>query len=221
MGFVFRLTAQRFAAYNRTAQTVASGDGWWTGERVWRPSAKERRTHPEWPADAELVVRMHQVRLPSGGTLAVVTDQSGSAAEVGEWYRQRGWVEVDLRNLKVVLDTEHLAARSDAVFRKELLLSVVAYNLVGQFRRQAAQRAGCEPRALSFKRVWTTFRTFLLTAKFTTAGGVRAGPGVRGAGPPAEPSARPALPARGVPRHPKADQFQKRKPRPPADDPPT
>ena len=111
LGFVFRLTAQRAKAYRRTAREVASGDGGWTGERVWRPSAKERRAHPEWPADAELVVRMHEVRLPSGGTLTAVTDQTGTATEVGEWYRQRGLVEVDIRNLKVVLDSERMAAR--------------------------------------------------------------------------------------------------------------
>lgn len=225
LGFVFRLTAQRAAAYRRTARTVASGEGWWTGERVWRPSAKERRAHPDWPADAELVVRMHEVRLPAGGVLAVVTDQSGSAAEVGEWYRQRGMVEVDLRNLKVVLDAEHMAARSEAVFRKELLLSVVAYNLVGQFRRQAAARAGCAPRGLSFKRVWTTFRTFLLGAMFATAGEWRAGYeramgyAVRDRLPNRPPDRR--YPREAYPRRPKADQFQKRKPRPPADEPPT
>lgn len=225
LGFVFRLTAQRANAYRRTARQVASGDGGWTGERVWRPSAKERRAHPEWPADAELVVRMHEVRLPSGGTLVAVTDQSGTAAEVGEWYRQRGRVEVDIRNLKVVLNTEHMAGRSEDLFRKELLSSVVAYNLVGQFRRRAAERAKCEPRQLSFKRVWTTFRTFLLKSRWATAGEWRAGY-ERAMGyavtdrlpnrPPGRTYERAAYP-----RRPKADQFQKRKPRPPADDPQT
>ena len=224
LGFVFRLTAQRAKAYRRTAREVASGDGGWTGERVWRPSAKERRAHPEWPADAELVVRMHEVRLPSGGTLTAVTDQTGTATEVGEWYRQRGLVEVDIRNLKVVLDSERMAARSEAMFRKELLLSVVAYNLVGQFRRRAAERAGCEPRRLSFKRVWTTFRTFLLSVQWTTAEAWRAGY-ERAMGyavkdrlpnrPPGRTYEREAYT-----RRPKANEFQRRTPRPPADDTP-
>lgn len=222
LGFAFRLTAQRANAYRRKARQVASGDGWWTGEWVWRPSAKERRAHPDLPADAELVVRMHQVRWPSGGTLVVVTDQSGTAGEVGEWYRQRGSVEVDLRNLKVVLDTEHMASRSDNLFRKELLLSVVAYNLVGQFRRQAATRAGCEPRGLSFKRVWTTFRTFLLGSRWRTAADWRAGYeralgyAVKDRLPNRPPGRRYEREA--YPRRPKADQFKKRKPRPPADE---
>ncbi len=40
--------------------------------------------------------------------------------------------------------------------------SAVAYNLVIQFRRQAAAKAQVVPRRMSFKRTWTTFRTFLL-----------------------------------------------------------
>ncbi|MEM6980478.1 MAG: IS4 family transposase, partial [Planctomycetota bacterium] len=40
--------------------------------------------------------------------------------------------------------------------------SVVAYNLTGAFRRQAAACAGVEPRRLSFTGVWTTFQIFLL-----------------------------------------------------------
>ena len=39
---------------------------------------------------------------------------------------------------------------------------MVAYNLVAQFRRQAAKLANIEPRRLSFKGVWTTFRSCLL-----------------------------------------------------------
>jgi hypothetical protein len=225
LGFVFRLTAQRFAAYRRSAREVASGDGWWTGERVWRPSVRERRAHPEFPADAELRVRVHEVRLPTGGTLAVVTDQTGTAAEVGEWYRQRGVVEVDIRDVKVVLNTEHLAARSEAMFRKEVLVSVVAYHLVVQFRRQAAKRAGCQPRGLSFTRVWTTFRLFLLGAGYRTAGEWRAGYeralalAARHRLPNRPPGRRYERAA--YPRRPKADQFKKRTPRPPADEAPT
>ena len=42
-------------------------------------------------------------------------------------------------NLKVVMDTENIRAKSVDMFTKELFTSVVAYNLVGQFRRQAAE----------------------------------------------------------------------------------
>jgi hypothetical protein len=38
----------------------------------------------------------------------------------------------------------------------------VAYNLIAQFRRQAAKLARVEPRRLSFKGVWLSFRDHLL-----------------------------------------------------------
>ena len=64
--------------------------------------------------------------------------------------------------MKVVLDTEYIRAKSVDMFKKELYTSVVAYNLVGQFRRQAAEINDVPPRKMSFKRTWTTFQTFLL-----------------------------------------------------------
>jgi hypothetical protein len=48
------------------------------------------------------------------------------------------------------------------MFQKELYTSIVAYNLVVQFRRQAAQLAQVKPRRLSFKGVWTTLKDRLL-----------------------------------------------------------
>ena len=47
---------------------------------------------------------------------------------------------------------------------KELHGSIIAYNLVAQFRRQAAQLASVPPRRLSFSGVWLTFRHHLLYA---------------------------------------------------------
>ena len=43
---------------------------------------------------------------------------------------------------------------------KEILLGVVAYNLVIQVRRMAAERAGIEPRRLSFKRTLDMVQAF-------------------------------------------------------------
>ncbi|MCX7387020.1 MAG: hypothetical protein NTX48_10175 [Planctomycetales bacterium] len=71
-------------------------------------------------------------------------------------------VEHDIRDLKVSLSLENLRCRSVDMMKKELLTSVVAYNLVIQFRRQAAEVAKLAPRRLSFKEVWYTFRSFLL-----------------------------------------------------------
>ena len=55
-----------------------------------------------------------------------------------------------------------MAAKSVDTFTKELLTSIVAYNLTGQFRREAAKLNDVPPRRMSFKRTWTTFQVFLL-----------------------------------------------------------
>ena len=48
------------------------------------------------------------------------------------------------------------------IVKKELMTSIVAFNLIAQFRRQAAGIVSVKPRRLSFKGVWLSFRDHLL-----------------------------------------------------------
>lgn len=96
-------------------------------------------------------------------TLCLVTTLPVSSEQAGAFYRRRYDVEHDIRDVKVSLETESIRAKSVAMVKKELLTSIVAYNLVIQFRRQAATVARLPPRRLSFKGVWDTFNSFLLT----------------------------------------------------------
>ena len=167
--FVLRLTPQRFRAAKKKSTLADSGPGWSTYALRWRPTPKERRNHPELPPDAELTVRLHEQSLENGKTLCFITDLPQSTTVLSGLYRHRGDVEIDIRNIKVVLNTEQIRARSVAMFEKELWTSLVAYNLVIQFRRQAAALAHKAPRQMSFKRTWTTFRQFLWTKPPMTA----------------------------------------------------
>ena len=94
--------------------------------------------------------------------LYLVTNLSLSTEQAADFYSYRYDVEHDIRDIKVALDTENIRAKSVDMFKKELLTSMVAYNLVVQFRRQAAKLAGIPPRRLSFTGVWNTFQSFLL-----------------------------------------------------------
>lgn len=161
--FLLRLTALRFQALLKRSTWVAEGEGWTTYECVWKPSAKERQNNSQIPATAVLTVRLHVLKLPNGNPLYLLTDLFESALTMGAVYYKRMDVETDISNIKIALDMEHIRARSPAMFRKELLTSMVAYNLVIQFRRQAAQLAKVPPRRLSFTRVWNTFRIVLLS----------------------------------------------------------
>jgi hypothetical protein len=220
--FMLRLTANRFRALRRRATLVAKEGNWTTWSLRWTPSAKERQTHPHLPADAALEVRLHEITINPELTLYLVTGLPHSATALADLYELRTNIEVDIRNFKVVLAAENIRARSVEMFYKELLMSVVSYNLVVQFRRQAAALAGEPPRRMSFKRTWTTYRQFLLTAMYTDAQSWR--DRYRQALRYAMQDKLPHRPGRryereAYPRRPKSNQFKKRTIPPPKEPP--
>ena len=159
---LFRMTKSRFKTVRRQATRSEDFNDHRTYEARWAPSVKDRRSHPELPSHAVLDVFLHEVPLPNGDTLYLVTTLPISSEQAGQYYARRYDVEHDIRDIKVTLDTENIRARSVEMVRKELLTSMVAYNLVVQFRRQAAKLANVPPRRLSFTNVLRTFGSFLL-----------------------------------------------------------
>ncbi|HEY2838649.1 MAG TPA: transposase [Pirellulales bacterium] len=164
--FLFRLSSQRFKALQRKATLVEAGAGARSWHWIWRPSSKERRTNPQLPDDAAVEVFLHAVELAAGNTLYLVSNVEADARSVAALYSQRYDVEFDIRDVKVTMDTEHIQAKRLDTVLKELLAAIVAYNLVAQFRRQAAKLANVEPRRLSFTSVWVIFQSRLLRKQF-------------------------------------------------------
>lgn len=160
---LFRMTKSRFKTVRRQATLIEDWNGYRTYEACWKPSVKDRKSHPELPGDATLDVLLHEVPLENGETLDLVTTLPISSEQAGQYYARRYDVEHDIRAIKVTLNTENIRAQSVEMVKKELLTSLVAYNLVVQFRRQAAQLANVPPRRLSFTNVLHTFGSFLLT----------------------------------------------------------
>lgn len=160
--FLFRMTKSRFNALRKQATLVSRGGHFKTYSHSWVPSPKDRSTNPDLPADAAISVHLHEIKINEHLTLHLVTTLEEHANTLADIYDHRDDVEIDIRNLKVVMDTENIRARSVEMFHKELKTSVVAYNLVSQFRRQAAELENLPPRRMSFKRTWSTFRIFLL-----------------------------------------------------------
>ena len=156
-----RLTKSRFKALVRQATLIEREEGRLTWQLHWTPSSKDRLTNPELPADAAVDVYLHQIPLEKEVLLLVSTLRLSSDV-AAEHYSHRYDVEHDIRDVKVSLNTENIRAHSVDMMKKELLTSFVAYNLVVQFRRQAAAIAGVPPRRLSFTGVWNTFQSFLL-----------------------------------------------------------
>ena len=171
--FAFRLNTERFGSLHRDA-TPLSESGSESGpgasyELTWKPTRKNRTTRPDLPTDARLDVLLHEVPfaevLPgcdTAKTLYLVTTRDISRARAIALYLRRYDIEHDIRDVKVTLNTERIRAQSREMFLKELLTSLVAYNLVIQFRREAAAQAQVRPRQLSFTGVWNTFQSFFL-----------------------------------------------------------
>lgn len=166
--FLLRLTNQRYKFHNKKATLVEESPTHRTYHLVWKPSAAERRTNPHLPADASLQVFIHQIVVSNGEKINLVSDIEADAVSVGELYKRRYDVEFDIRDIKVTMDTENIRATKLDTIMKELHASIIAYNLVMQFRRQAAKLANIAPRRLSFTGVWTTFCYHLLYPEIKT-----------------------------------------------------
>lgn len=162
--FVFRLTASRFKSLKKNATRVEDEPGFRTWHLRWQPSPKDRQGNPHLPDDATIEVFVHEIELEGEKDLYLVSNVEADAASLGALYLRRYDIEFDIRDLKVTMNTENIRAKKLDTMMKELLGSVIAYNLVAQFRRQAAKLARVQPRSLSFSGVWLTFQHHLLYA---------------------------------------------------------
>ena len=162
--FVFRLSGQRFKSLKKQARLVEQLPGFATWHLLWKPSVKDRQNNPHLPKEAEVEVFVHEVELEGKKNLFLVSNVAADAESLGELYLRRYDIEFDIRDLKVTMDTENIRARKLDTVLKELMGSVIAYNLVAQLRRQAAESVSIQPRRLSFSGVWVTFRYHLLQA---------------------------------------------------------
>ncbi len=165
---LLRLTAVRFEALRRQATLVEQRGNVTSYTLRWRPSRNERASRSDLPPDALIAVRLHAIRISDTLTLYLVTTLTTAGGELAELYRYRNDAEIDIRNFKVTHNAEQSRVRSHDMFMKERWMSLVSDNLVCQFRREAAKQAQLEPRELSFKRVLSTFETFLLSRLFKT-----------------------------------------------------
>jgi hypothetical protein len=131
----------------------------------WRPSREERKQHPQLPVDACVVGRIivRQVQPGNGGQpflLALFTTHEEPAEALVDLYGKRWNIEVDLRTLKSTLQLEQLTCTSPEMVAKEIVMGMLAYNLVRAVTFVAAQAAGVAPRAFSFTQVRNVINAF-------------------------------------------------------------
>jgi hypothetical protein len=179
----------------------------------WTASAKERVTNPDIPQDCVISAMIHELKIGEEH-LYIVEDLGATNQQLRDLYWKRNDIEVDIRNIKLVIGTEEIRAQSKDMFLKEFALSMVAYNLTTQLRREAAKLAECEPRELSFTGVWSVYRHMLqgIELRDPSEWTARLNRALQYATKQKLPK-RPgrSYPREAYPRRPKTTHFQKRK----------
>lgn len=150
---IIRLTAVR-AKSLMGGPIARSGDYAvrWQASR-WDGGKDKRQKRRPWPADASIAGRLIAGRVGRGKHkhwLYLFTTTLLPTAEVVALYGRRWQIETDLRSLKQTVHLYRICAHSTDMMEKELLVAVMAYNLVRSMMFQAAQRAQIDPRQLSF-----------------------------------------------------------------------
>jgi putative transposase len=148
---VLRLTAVR--AKSLLGRPISRPGDYPVRWRASRWDGNRKRQPPPWPAGAYVEGRLIAWRVGRGKHkqwLYLFTTTSLPAEEVVALYGRRWCIETDLRSLKQTVHLYRLSAHSVDMMEKELLVAVMAYNLVRAILFQAAQRAKIDPRQLSF-----------------------------------------------------------------------
>lgn len=124
---------------------------------VWQASRKDTLL-AGLPAP-DIAGRLLYVRLQAHGfrpldlylfTTLLDEERYGLEALVALYARRYGSVEVDFRHVKTTMQLDSLSVRSAAMFRKELVAGLLAYNLVRALMTYAALQANRDVTAFSF-----------------------------------------------------------------------
>lgn len=151
---------------SRTLQANAQGARRLAGRRgqrrhdwrvTWKRPSRRSKGYSliRWKAlPRSLDLREVKVKAPRGrcrGRICLITDRMDlPLAVLADWYRDRWSQEVNFRHMKCTLGMEFLASRTCEGVDRELVMQMVAYNLVRVMMMRCAGRAGVEPGRVSF-----------------------------------------------------------------------
>ena len=156
--FVMRMQKVRFNRIRKEAVLIGTTENSKSYQVDWTPSQKERANNPDLPESCCIPCRIHEIEIGYKNTIYICEDIKASVGQLLDLYWQRYDIEIDIRNIKVVIGTEEIRAKTVEMFLKEFALSMVAYNLTTQLRRESAKIANCVPRELSFTGIWSVYR---------------------------------------------------------------
>ncbi|MCI5065105.1 IS4 family transposase [bacterium] len=149
---LFRIKESQFKKLLGTKKMKAAVDQ----EVVWEGTKSIFDNNPEIPVGSQVKGRIIRKKINRDGfkplELFLFTTCSETSASLVGLYGKRELIENDIRSLKYTLGMEMLHAHDPDVLEKELILGVVAYNLIRACLAKAAKVLGIEPRRISFSR---------------------------------------------------------------------
>lgn len=147
----------------------------WLGRGDWLLRIPKPEKRPDWmdqatydALPAELILREVTIRVKIRGFrvewLTVVTTLLDAdlypAVELAAVYRARWHAELDLRSIKVTMQMDVLRCKTPEMVRKEIWMHMLAYNLIRTVMADAAAKAKCHVREISFKGTLQTLSAY-------------------------------------------------------------
>ena len=145
------------------ARSTSAGASAWARTITWSPGLRPKR--PAWMSEelyAQIPETMtlrevrFQVTVPGRRTetLTVVTSLTDPEAypkeDIAELYGYRWNAELDIRDIKQTLGLDHVRCKTPDMVRRELWVTLLAYNLIRKLIATAAAVHGKQPRQLGF-----------------------------------------------------------------------
>lgn len=140
----------------RQGQRLGRDDHLVTWTRPSRPPWMSEELYQQIPETMTLREVRFQVTVPGRRTetLIVVTSlidpQTYSQEDIAELYGYRWNAELDIRDIKQTLGLDHVRCKTPDMVRRELWVTLLAYNLVRKLIATAAAVHGRQPRQLGF-----------------------------------------------------------------------
>jgi hypothetical protein len=153
--FCARLHQRRPVDFRR-GRRLGQDDHLITWTRPKRPEWMSEEVYAQIPQTMTLREIRFQVTVPGRRTktLVVVTSlldpKQYPKQAIAELYGYRWNVELDIRDIKRTLGLDHLRCKSPAMVRREVLVTLLAYNLIRKLIATAAAVHGCQPRQVGF-----------------------------------------------------------------------
>jgi putative transposase len=152
---VVRLHQRRTCDFRR-GQRLGRGDHAVVWKRPDRPdwmTVEEYETIPKTLTVREVFVKVAEPGFRVESLVVVTTlldEKAFHKEEIGDLYRERWQVELDIRSLKVALQMDYLRCLTPFMIDKEIWTNVLSYNLLRKVAAQAALLHKRHPREISF-----------------------------------------------------------------------